>query len=165
MVGSLHNVMQCAVCWDFFYRISILPSYVNIIKLAALPNALKTGDMTALTCLMMASQSSWQPFRFSHRLAVVTQILYHQDFARAFQINICIPKLAVKSMLSNTVSAIHLIHALSESSVTLRGLMKVQRTHDATLMSLSRQNDIATSLWRNNDVIIASWGCFGCHVT
>ena len=30
-----------------------------------------------------------------------------------------------------------------------------QRTHDAMITSLLRQNDVATSFWRNNDVIIA----------
>ena len=31
-----------------------------------------------------------------------------------------------------------------------------QRTHDAIMMSLSRQNDVAMLFWRNNDVVIAS---------
>ena len=31
-----------------------------------------------------------------------------------------------------------------------------QRTHDAMITSLLRQNDVATSFWRNNDVIITS---------
>ena len=36
-----------------------------------------------------------------------------------------------------------------------------QRTHDAIITSLLRQNDVATSFWHNNDVVIASfvrWG-------
>ena len=31
-----------------------------------------------------------------------------------------------------------------------------QRTHDAIMMSLLHQNDVATSFWRNNDVVISS---------
>ena len=31
-----------------------------------------------------------------------------------------------------------------------------QRTHDAIITPLLRQNDVATSFWRNNDVIVAS---------
>ena len=31
-----------------------------------------------------------------------------------------------------------------------------QRTHDAKITALLRQNDVAASFWRNNDVIIAS---------
>ena len=31
-----------------------------------------------------------------------------------------------------------------------------QRTHDVMITSLLGQNDVATSYWRNNDVIIAS---------
>ena len=31
-----------------------------------------------------------------------------------------------------------------------------QRTHDAIMTSLLRQNNVATSFWRNNDVVIAS---------
>ena len=33
---------------------------------------------------------------------------------------------------------------------------RFQRGHDAIMMSLWRQNDVATSFWRHNDVIIAS---------
>ena len=35
-------------------------------------------------------------------------------------------------------------------------VLTTQRTHDAIITSLLRQNDVATSFWRNNDVIIAS---------
>ena len=31
-----------------------------------------------------------------------------------------------------------------------------QRTHDVIITSLLRQNDVATSFWRNNDVVITS---------
>ena len=34
-------------------------------------------------------------------------------------------------------------------------LSYTQRTRDAIIASLLRQNDVATSFWRNNDVIIA----------
>ena len=33
---------------------------------------------------------------------------------------------------------------------------ETQRTHDAIITVLLRQNDVATSFWRNNDIIIAS---------
>ena len=33
----------------------------------------------------------------------------------------------------------------------------VQRTRGVIITSLLRQNDVATSIWRNNDVIIASY--------
>ena len=33
---------------------------------------------------------------------------------------------------------------------------ETQRTHDGTITSLLRQNDVATSFWRNNDVIITA---------
>ena len=39
------------------------------------------------------------------------------------------------------------------------------RIHDAIIASLLRQNDVATSFWRNNDVIVASrvrWVMFRC---
>ena len=39
---------------------------------------------------------------------------------------------------------------------------RFQWTHDVTIMSLLRQNDVAASFWRNNDVIITvcvHWGC------
>ena len=42
------------------------------------------------------------------------------------------------------------------SSVLLRVVTRTQRTHNTMLMSSLRQNDIATSFWRYNDVIIAS---------
>ena len=35
-----------------------------------------------------------------------------------------------------------------------------QHTHDAIMTSLLRQNDVATSFWRNNDVIIVSYKCW-----
>ena len=54
---------------------------------------------------------------------------------------------------------------------------KSQRTHDVIITSLLRQNDVTTSFWRNNDVIIMScirweWarrhlfgkGCRGCYL-
>ena len=34
--------------------------------------------------------------------------------------------------------------------------MPTQRAHDTMITSLLRQNDVATSIWRNNDVIIVS---------
>ena len=34
--------------------------------------------------------------------------------------------------------------------------VKTQRTYDAIITSLLRQNDVAASFWRNNDVIIAA---------
>ena len=42
-----------------------------------------------------------------------------------------------------------------------KDVIKTQWTHDAMITTLLRQNDVATSFWRNNDVIIAShvrWG-------
>ena len=48
---------------------------------------------------------------------------------------------------------------------SLDSIIYSQQTRDATITSLLRQNDVATSFWRNNDVIIAPcahWGaiCF-----
>ena len=49
------------------------------------------------------------------------------------------------------------------------GVLHLQRTHDVMVTSLLRQDDVATSFWRNNDVIIAScvrWiGQYKCHST
>ena len=44
---------------------------------------------------------------------------------------------------------------------SLHMLMMSQRAHDAITTSSSRQNDVATSFWRNNDFIIASYARWG----
>ena len=44
---------------------------------------------------------------------------------------------------------------------------QIPRAHDAITTSLLRQNDVATSFWRNNDVVIAScarWDTVSCRV-
>ena len=42
----------------------------------------------------------------------------------------------------------------------LKSVAKSQRTHDVIITPLG-QNDVATSFWRNNDVITASCACWG----
>ena len=49
-----------------------------------------------------------------------------------------------------------LCNIISSHDVLIKVLTHSQRTHDVIIMSLLRQNDVATSFWRNNDVIITS---------
>ena len=51
-----------------------------------------------------------------------------------------------------------ILHALGQTNDVWqlrRWVELAHRIHDAIIMSLWRQNDVATSFWRNNDVIIA----------
>ena len=43
---------------------------------------------------------------------------------------------------------------------TLVVFLPTRRTHNAIITLLLHQNDVATSFWRNNDVIIASYICW-----
>ena len=48
-----------------------------------------------------------------------------------------------------------------ENAVTLTNVRCLtQRTHGVMTISLLRQNDVATSFWRNNDIIITSGVCW-----
>ena len=54
----------------------------------------------------------------------------------------------------------HRIYAHSFGLLCL--VMVTQRTHDVIITSLLHQNDVATSFWRNNDVIIMPRVHLGC---
>ena len=52
-------------------------------------------------------------------------------------------------------SDVFILRYYDESPMKVRG----QRVHDAMIMPLLHQKDVATSFWRNNDVIIHwYWG-------
>ena len=65
-------------------------------------------------------------------------------------------------------SAIYVCQETRPSLIPLVGAKSSQRVHHATITPLLRQNDVATSVWRNNGVVVAwcaLWDCINqCQV-
>ena len=69
--------------------------------------------------------------------------------------NYILSKIRWQFRVGDAESSFHFEHELFCRSTTM-DTPSVQRTHDVIITSLKRQNDVATSFWRWNDVIITS---------